>query len=391
MYIENQKNNKKFLLSVVAALVIAGFFTAAYFYNRKAPQITESLPPEKNNPEASTTEPAFGSQNFTGDIVPLPETALPFDGPIAATTTEEISPPAIAEKNKNTGINSSINTPLIKTVPPSNNFVPSYKPDPKGAAARDEQRQSDMRRLAGAQTVWYGDHKRYYTCNVTGGDCRGESRNFPLSIGSGARNVVDPLNYGGACGADYVYCGLDNARESSKFCYYAKLETGGYYVVSENGSCKKTAPPLTLADCSLANKTVTAIAQDSESGKTTIQERDAKRKADMLQLFLAQSSWHKAKGQYYACSNSGGDCRGKTNNYPLEIGSFMAKTPVDPLNTGMICGRDQIYCGLDNVNYPSKYCYYAKLEGGGYYTASQSGNFDRISAPATFVECAQPN
>jgi|GEM_PF-1628739 len=392
MQIETQKVpgvNKKIIRTAIIVLVIVVFFVIAYFYNRRVPDNQVQKTPEApvaqevgaTTTESSGFEPVAGSE-------PLPETDLPFDGETATTT-----PPAENVSVVPASPKPALIIPKTITTSPKTTVIttpPAVKADPKVAAARDEQRQTDMRRMAGAQTVWHGDHKKYYTCSTSSGDCRGKTNNFPLSIGSGANNVKDPLGNGLVCGLSYTYCGLDNTRDNSRFCYYAKLETGGYYAVSETGSYKRNSIPSSLADCAKAPVAATAGGA-LDISKTTPQERDGQRKSDMLKLFTAQSSWYKIWGQYYTCSVDAGNCGGKSGNYPDTLGVAMAATPDDPINSGMICGRDQIYCGLNNTKDSAKFCYYTKLETGGYYTASQSGTFERSSAPGTFIECAQPN
>lgn len=111
----------------------------------------------------------------------------------------------------------------------------------------------------------------------------------------------------------------------------------------------------------------------------------------MQTLILAQNNWFMVFARYYTCAIAAGDCLGKANNYPANIGAYLLKTPVDPQSTGMICGRDFIYCGLDNSKASRDFCYFAKLETGGYQTASPLGSFKRSTPPASFAECGQPN
>lgn len=118
---------------------------------------------------------------------------------------------------------------------------------------------------------------------------------------------------------------------------------------------------------------------------------DGQRKSDMQALRAAQLSWFEQNKRYYTCGTRGGDCKGKKNNYPLSIGTFMTLTPADPENSGTVCGRDFIYCALDNTRYPKTFCYYARLSSGNYYTATFTGHFLRKSAPRSFVECGTAN
>jgi hypothetical protein len=366
----NQLNIKnKFLFPAIVALIIAAVFTVAYFNEHKAlPKSVEVPSQSQSQSQSSTSTDSQGNIGTTegdGNVAPLPETQIG-----SATVNNAPAAPVV---------------PSAKIVP-----VPK-KIDPSGAAIRDDQRETDMRRLMAAQFMWYSEYKRYYTCSDSGGDCRGKANNLPSSIGSGGNSAVDPINYGRTCGQDYIYCGLNNVADSSKFCYYAKLEGGGYYTVSFSGYVKRNTIPASLKDCLALVVTNPAPPPAVVAPKTTVKQRDSQRESDMVALAAAQANWYKIKGVYYACGATDGDCQGKMNNYPVSLGIAMAKTPVDPVNSGMVCGRDQVYCGLNNVADSSKFCYYAKLEGGGYYTASNAGNFERTAPPATFGECGQPN
>ena len=116
---------------------------------------------------------------------------------------------------------------------------------------------------------------------------------------------------------------------------------------------------------------------------------DKQRKADMTALAEAQRAWFAANGKYYTCSRSAGDCGGSLTGYPAKIGDYLTVAPKDPSGkTSGTCGRDLVYCGLNNVPYSHFFCYYAKLDSGEYYTASHEGNFLRKTAPKIFEECA---
>ena len=109
----------------------------------------------------------------------------------------------------------------------------------------------------------------------------------------------------------------------------------------------------------------------------------------MAALAEAQRAWFAANGKYYTCSRSAGDCGGSLTGYPAKIGDYLTVAPKDPSGkTSGTCGRDLVYCGLNNVPYSHFFCYYAKLESGEYYTAAHEGNFLRKTAPKIFEECA---
>jgi hypothetical protein len=118
--------------------------------------------------------------------------------------------------------------------------------------------------------------------------------------------------------------------------------------------------------------------------------RDAKRQSDMRQMVSAEEMYYGENDRYYTCSASGGDCKGKANNLPASISNYLT-VPKDPTGTGTSCGKDYIYCGLDNTKSSQKFCFYAKLEGGGFYTASDAGNYKRMAAPRNFEECGKSN
>jgi len=223
----NQLNFKnKFLFPVLTAVIIVAIFTIAYFNEHKAFPKSAAVPSQDSQSQSSTSTDSQGNIGTTegdGKVAPLPETQI-------GSATVNNAPPAPV-------------VPGAKILP-----VPK-KIDPSGAAIRDSQREADMRRLMAAQFMWHSEYKRYYTCSVSGGDCRGKANNLPSSIGTGGNSAVDPINYGRTCGQDYIYCGLNNVADSSKFWYYAKLEGGGYYTASNAGNFERSMPPATFGEC----------------------------------------------------------------------------------------------------------------------------------------------
>lgn len=118
--------------------------------------------------------------------------------------------------------------------------------------------------------------------------------------------------------------------------------------------------------------------------------RDARRQSDMRYLVTVQKAWFEVNNRYYTCGETSGDCKGELNNYPVKIG--IASIPVDPVGNNTINSISYSYIGLDNtVGNGSDYCYYAKMENGGYYTASDGGNFLLPSPPETVNECKKTN
>lgn len=160
---------------------------------------------------------------------------------------------------------------------------------------------------------------------------------------------------------------------------------------SENGDSQTESGADVLsaesAESIVENTTATSTAETGS--EVSESANDKQRKADMAALVEAQKAWFAANGKYYTCSRSAGDCGGSLTGYPSKIGDQLAATPKDPSGkTSGTCGRDLVYCGLNNVPYSHFFCYYAKLESGEYYTASHEGNFLRKTAPKIFEECA---
>jgi len=117
--------------------------------------------------------------------------------------------------------------------------------------------------------------------------------------------------------------------------------------------------------------------------------RDAQRRSDMRQIVLAQTKYFKVYGRYYSFDAVDGGCENSTGACFRFVPDYIEKMPADPLSDGLICGKNYFYCNYNNAQNNKKFCYYAKLEGGGYYTASPSGNFERKAPPTSFLECAQ--
>ncbi len=96
--------------------------------------------------------------------------------------------------------------------------------------------------------------------------------------------------------------------------------------------------------------------------------RDVARQADMRMISTAQEIYYGENDAYYT-----------SVNYPSRIGSYMTKTPNDP--------KDNIYIWINNTSDPKKFCVYASLEKGGYYTASHRGSFKCSDAIPTLTDC----
>jgi len=98
--------------------------------------------------------------------------------------------------------------------------------------------------------------------------------------------------------------------------------------------------------------------------------RDATRKADMRQIITAQEMYYGTNDVYYTSTGS---------PWPTAIGTFMPKTPADP--------GSNTYIWINNTGDAQKFCAYVALEAGGYYTASNAGNFACSDAVPTLADC----
>lgn len=105
---------------------------------------------------------------------------------------------------------------------------------------------------------------------------------------------------------------------------------------------------------------------------------DARRHSDLHQLFIVQQEYYKKHGKYFGIPGctSGPDC------YPNSINDLFPTTPKDPLNE-----EPYVYKGLNNDENDQKFCYYAKLTDGRFFTASHNGNFYKKKEPISLDDC----
>jgi hypothetical protein len=257
------------------------------------------------------------------------------------------------------------------------------------AVSADTKRMNDMASLFSAQKTWFIANKRFFTCGTGGGDCGGKANNFPDVIGNYLTvALADPVNGGTVCGQDFTYCGIDNSKNSKNFCYYAKLEDGTFITSSPYGNFKREIVPKTFKECqqgTLIELPKPGIGGGEMTGApvSAAAERDLARQSDMRQFVSAQEMYYGANNKYLASSAM-----------PAAIGNYLTSVPADP-GGGAVISCDQrnpafVYCGLDNTANDQKFCYFAKLESGGYFTASQAGNFKRSNKPASFDDCVTP-
>jgi hypothetical protein len=114
----------------------------------------------------------------------------------------------------------------------------------------------------------------------------------------------------------------------------------------------------------------------------TPQSRDKQRIIDMDLLKKEQMDYRARNETYYL-----------HEDYPIPIGKDLAQIPLDPLNTGKFCGTDYVYCNISNTSLgdEQKFCYYAKLEDGGFYAVSQDGSITKSKAPDSLAGCIVPD
>lgn len=247
-----------FFIAFILMLVIAA--VALWFFEMREPAVTEA--PSENTPAATSTEQA-GSDNF--DIIsskpPVAENSTS-TVIMPATSTAVGKPDAIATSTLTSTSTSAVmiatsSEPVVVAATTTDNAAATTTPamGQADAAARDAQRMNDMRQLASAQDMYFGANNKYYTCGMASGDCGGLLRAYPKQISTYLSvTPQDPSGIAkGVCGTDYVYCGLNNTPYSNFYCYYSKLEGGGYYTASHLGNFKRSTPPKIFEECSVAN------------------------------------------------------------------------------------------------------------------------------------------
>jgi len=97
----------------------------------------------------------------------------------------------------------------------------------KRAKKWDSFRKSELQLIATYQETYYTSYGHYY-----------QSVNYPLEIFI----WTDPKT-----GNSYGWS--DNTKDNQKFCVYANLENGGFYVVSHYGTGEIATEPCTFSDC----------------------------------------------------------------------------------------------------------------------------------------------
>lgn len=114
-------------------------------------------------------------------------------------------------------------------------------------------------------------------------------------------------------------------------------------------------------------------------GSSRAKAKDAVRKAAMRQLVSAQEMYYAENDVYYASST-----------YPVAIGTYMVRTPIDPTNSGSYVYKTLDNTGAGNNQY---FCYWATMEkepaSCAFYTACHAGNVCKTAAPTSLADCAE--
>ena len=95
----------------------------------------------------------------------------------------------------------------------------------------DSIRKSEMGLIAAIQGQYFAAQHKYY-----------QSVSYPSSIPNSGPLPGDPSPMG-------TYFWIDNTGDLMKFCVYAHLENGGFYLASHKGVGMVQERPLTLSDC----------------------------------------------------------------------------------------------------------------------------------------------
>jgi prepilin-type N-terminal cleavage/methylation domain-containing protein len=112
------------------------------------------------------------------------------------------------------------------------------------AKARDAKREADIRQIASAQEMVMSDDEQYMTWTL---DANGCITNTDIHSSKATYLTAFPKD---PQAPTKCYKGInDTATPPTKYCVYATLEGGGYFVASHAGVGTKTAAPTTVDDC----------------------------------------------------------------------------------------------------------------------------------------------
>ena len=104
--------------------------------------------------------------------------------------------------------------------------------------ARDARRMSDLQQMSIAMEIYYGDNEKYFT-----------SKTMPTEI-PGFELALVPKDPGSGPCPSYQW--ISNVSNPQKYCAWACLENGSYYVISHKEREKTLAAPVNL-DCNTAD------------------------------------------------------------------------------------------------------------------------------------------
>ncbi|MCU0653614.1 MAG: hypothetical protein MUD10_05145 [Candidatus Pacebacteria bacterium] len=250
----------------------------------------------------------------------------------------------------------------------------------------DAEVKKDMAVMYGAQKKYLELKGRYFQCGPFKGDdnCDGFDDNYPFDTMTPVLDNV-PFSemdkiYGIEQRDQWEYKGIDNTNDPRQFCYYAKLMNGGYYTASPKGNFERPERPWSFEEC--ASSQIIASPEKTAIWRAETTKRDNERIADMGDAIRIQKECYANMGHY--CQIDGYPGGTETVN----IGKGWRQFLTDPLDEGQ-CGTGYLYCGLSNLDEPQDFCYYAKLEKGGFYVVSPAGGLKRDSAPESFRECRE--
>jgi prepilin-type N-terminal cleavage/methylation domain-containing protein len=110
--------------------------------------------------------------------------------------------------------------------------------------ARDAKRQADIRQIASAQEMVMTDDEQYMSWSLDGSNC---ITNTDIHSSKATYLTAFPKD---PQAPTKCYKGInDTATPPTKYCVYAALEGGGYFVASHAGSGVKTTAPSSVDDC----------------------------------------------------------------------------------------------------------------------------------------------
>jgi|GEM_PF-4299405 len=262
----------------------------------------------------------------------------------------------------------------------------------KAVEEYDAGTKKDMATMFEAQKKYHDLNGRYFLCGPFKGDgsCDGFDDSYPFGaiypvLDNVPSSEIDKI-YGVEQRDQWEYKGIDNTNEPQQFCYYAKLMNGMYITASPKGNFQRSARPWTFEECASTQDIPSAAKAANQKKEFT--EHDNKRIADMDGLLETQKQCYANKGRYCPIVGHPNDGSRALNagdeNYTGKGGWRLF--PSDPVDVGK-CGQGYVYCDLNNQNDPQNFCYYAKLENGGFYAVSPKGGLKKESAPLNFQDC----